>query len=179
MFDQFCHLIGHTNITLSRCCCTPDKRIISQNRKSVCVNRLLKASKENIWRNPVYYTMEHTPPLLLFLIFVLFLCLFQVRFARQGQERGLVRAPQGQSPPQCLESEEKKSKIMGGGIFAPRAQHERVPNIHIITNKISIEDSLIFYSYHWILDLIDLTRVFSSISSPCWVMRGTSDTYLS
>ena len=66
--------------------------------------------------------MEHkypTPSL----IFIL--CLFQFRFAPQGQERGLVRAP-----PQGLELEGKRKKIKNkrGGrvICASRAQHGRL-----------------------------------------------------
>ena len=81
-----------------------------------------------IRRNPVYCLQStNTPPPSYFQF--LFLCLFKVRFAPQGSERGLVRAPQGQIPPQRLEFEEKneKSKIRGEGICSPRAQHGRVP----------------------------------------------------
>ena len=56
--------------------------------------------------------------------FVLFFCLFQVRLgqvklgqAPQGQERGLVRAPQDQSPPQRLELEKKEKSKRGGRLF--------------------------------------------------------------
>ncbi len=47
----------------------------------------------------------------------------------QSWEIGLVRAPQGYSPPQELELEEKKSKISGGGgvICAPSPKHGIVP----------------------------------------------------
>ena len=49
-------------------------------------------------------------------------------FAPQGSQRGLVRDSQGYSPPQELELEKnEKSKIRGGDICAPRAQHGRVP----------------------------------------------------
>ncbi len=54
------------------------------------------------WRNSVFYSWStnNPPPLILGQI--------RVRHALQGQERDLVRAPQGQSPPQGLELEEKK-----------------------------------------------------------------------
>ena len=71
------------------------------------------------------------PPLFLFL----FLFLFYVRLGKvrvkldpQGYERGLVRALQGQSPPQGLEFEEEKSKIgKGGGGFVLQEQNKRIP----------------------------------------------------
>ena len=61
------------------------------------------------------------------------------RFASQGLERGLVRAPQGWSHPQWLELENKrKIKNKGGGIFMLQEHNTEEYHKHLtIVSKIN------------------------------------------
>ncbi len=76
------------------------------------------------------------PPLFfdLLFIFVYMLILGQVRFAPQGQERGLVRASQGQ-----IRSRARMGQNQRGVICALIAQHGRVQEIHLkIQNQVDL-----------------------------------------
>ncbi len=107
------------------------------------------------------------PPLPLFLIIVYFyfyayirLGQVKVRFALQGQKRGLVRAPQDQSPSQGLELEKnEKTKLREEVNCAPRTQQGRVL---IILFMFSFIFHLLF-SNHKYLDLAGVKTFVKSI----------------
>ena len=79
---------------------------------------------------------KYSPHSLFFFFFMLILGQVRIRLAPQGQERGLVSASQGQSPPQVLELKkkkttplyfQKKSKISGGGYICSKTQTRDSP----------------------------------------------------
>ena len=92
------------------------------------------------WQNPIYcsWSTNNHPPLIFDFLFLCFFRLCKGQVCPAGLERGLVRAPQGQSPPQGLALEIKttpppyfekkiKNKAGGGVIGAPSAKQGIAP----------------------------------------------------